>query len=158
TLSPIDGPKLILLAVVAALTLLGTWVALDRWTAAATAVRGAFRRSPWPGCAVIVLVAVPLLVAVAEDVLDREDGELVLQLDRSVRDAARTAGGLVVVRQAARWVSWLTGPGLLLAVLVVSAVLGAARRWRDAAVLLGGTGSAWLLSAALKTLFAIARP
>src|SRR5262249_54362556 len=66
--------------------------------------------------------------------------------------------GLVVVRQAARWVSWLTGPGLLLAVLVVSAVLGAARRWRDAAVLLGGTGSAWLLSAALKTLFAIARP
>jgi membrane-associated phospholipid phosphatase len=153
-----DIPKAVLAVVVATVGLLAAWIALDRRSLAAGAIRRAFRRSPWPGRGLVLLLAVPLLVAVAEDVVEREDHGAVLQLDQWVRAAARTIGSQVGVRTGAGTVSWLTGPGLFLAVLLLTAGLAAARRWWDVTVLVAGTASAWLLSAGLKLLFGVNRP
>ncbi len=153
-----DLPKAILVVVVATVGLFAAWIVVDRRGPTASAIRRAFRRSPWPGRGLVVLLAVPLLVALAEDVVEREHDETVLQFDQWVREAVRTASSQDPVRTGAGLVSWLTGPGLVAAVLILAAGLAGARRRWDAAALVLGTASAWLLSAGLKVLFGVMRP
>jgi membrane-associated phospholipid phosphatase len=153
-----DVPKALLAIVVATMGLLAAWIAVDRRDPAAAAIRRAFGRSPWPGRGLLVLLAVLLLVVVVEDVVKREHYETVLRLDRWARDAARAAGDQPSVRTGAGLVSWLTGPGLVAAVLLLASGLTLGGRWRDAAVLVAGSASAWLLSGGLKLLFGVMRP
>jgi membrane-associated phospholipid phosphatase len=153
-----DVPKAVLAIVVATVGLLAAWVALDRRGPAAVAIRRAFGRSPWPGRGLVLLLSVPLLVVVVDDVVRREPDQVVLQMDRWARETALTTGGQATVRRGAGLVSWLTGPGLVASVLLLTAGLALARRWRDAAVLVIGTASAWLLSGGLKLLFGVVRP
>ena len=153
-----DLPKAVLLVVVATVGLLAAWIVVDRRGPTASATRRAFRRSPWPGRGLVLVLAVPLLIAVAEDVVEREHHETVLQLDRRVREAVRTTDRQDPIRTGAGLVSWLTGPGLVAAVLILAAGLAGARRRWDAAALVLGTASAWLLSGGLKLLFGVMRP
>jgi undecaprenyl-diphosphatase len=91
-------------------------------------------------------------------VLDDGPGEFLRDADRAVRRAVRPAAAQPVVHRIASAVSQLTGPGLAGAVAVGAAALVLARRRRQALVLVAGTAGAWLLSAALKVTFAVARP
>ncbi|MBI4013288.1 MAG: phosphatase PAP2 family protein [Candidatus Rokubacteria bacterium] len=153
-----DTAKVCLALLLAALAVLGAWAAVDRRTRGAGLARQAFRLSGWPGRTLVVLLAAAVLVAVAEDVLNREREELVLRLDAFGRNSGRAAATRPGVRAAASLVSHATGEGLLVLVGVTAVLLTAARRRREAVVLLTGTLGAWLLANALKLTFAVRRP
>jgi len=151
-----DLLKLLLLGLVVAAAALSVWGALDRRSRAAALIRQRF--SGWPGRLLVILVALAVLVVVAEDVLQREQDELVLRLDRLARQTARQVRALPAVRATATAVSRLTGEGLVVLVLVAGTGLVIARRRVDAAIVVGGTLGAWLLATALKMFFAVPRP
>src|SRR5262249_48720618 len=142
-----DMPKVTLAVVVATVGLLAAWVAGDRRGRVPGAVRRAFRRSPWPGRGLVVLLALLLLAVVVEDVVQREHHETVLQLDRAAREAVRTAGSWGSVRTGAALMSWLTGPGLIVAVGLSAGGLPPAPPGPGGRVVGGGAGRARAASA-----------
>jgi membrane-associated phospholipid phosphatase len=154
----VDLPKLLFAVLLVTLVVLSLWARLARRGRTAAAVQQGYRLSGWPGALLVVTVALAVFGVVVEDVVFREENELVLRLDRFAR---QTAGGISAepaVRSAAVLMSRLTGEGLVVLVLVVGGRLLLAARRREAAILAGGTLGAWLLASALKMLFAVPRP
>jgi membrane-associated phospholipid phosphatase len=152
-----DLPQLVLGLAVGAFLLVVAWSELARHAPAAARVRAATRRGGGPGRLALAAVALLVFVALAEEVLDRgqETGAIVTAVDRHVRARAR---GWDALRPAARAVGWITGRGLVIALLGASGALLAASRARLAGVVLGGSAAAWALAQALKLAFRVARP
>jgi undecaprenyl-diphosphatase len=145
------------LGLVALLALGGTWSALDRRSQAAAWVRQTWRRL---GARQLVASAVAAIafVAICEDVVFREDDEIVLRLDSVVQQAAHLVAPSAAIRNLASFLSRLTGEGMLATVATAAACLVAVGRRRDGLVILFGTASAWILSAGLKMAFGVVRP
>lgn len=153
-----DLPKAVLAALLAAAGTLALWGALDRRSPGAALARRACRLSGGPGRILLGVLAAAVLFVVAEDVSTREGDELILHLDRQARELALGVAAAPAVRRAAYLVSEVTGLGLVVIVGATAIGLAAARRFREAAILLGGSLGAWLLAAGLKLAFAIGRP
>lgn len=151
-----DTPKLVLTTVLGLLGVLGVWIALDGHSASARAIRDAW--SVRTTRLLAVLLAATVFAVVAEDVLDREQDQALLRLDRRARDALRHASLVPGVRASAAVASRLTGEGLAVAVVGTALALTAVRRRREAATLVLGTLTAWVASGALKSVFAVPRP
>lgn len=139
----------VLVGAAAALSVLGVWATLEH--RALTDVR---RR--WAAIVATMLAAMVLAVLV-EDVLNREQDQVVLSLDARARASVRTLGRGPAIA-AASLVSRLTGEGLVGVVVGTAVAFVAMRRRRDAAVLIAGTLSAWALASALKLAFGVTRP
>jgi undecaprenyl-diphosphatase len=131
------------------------WALLDRRSPAARGFRQAFGGLPR---LILMFLAIATFAVLAEDVLEHETSELVLQLDRRLSDGARALASAPAIRAAATALTHATGEWLGLGVLVAGAVLVGAGRRRDGLVLLSGTLGAWLLHVALKVAFRIPRP
>lgn len=148
-----DLPKLALAVLLAALGAFALWGLFDSRSRAAGLVRRIFsgrsRRIAW---AIIGLMVFGVL---AEDVLFEEHDEWILQLDHWLMGASVATPAM---HRAASAVSRLTGEGLALVVTVATVGLAATSRLREACTVLGGTLSAWGLSALLKLAFGVPRP
>lgn len=151
-----DTPKVVLVLMITGMSLLGLWAAVDRHSCSARRLRDVWR-GPGPRI-VLAVVAATVFVVVAEDILfDADDPtEIVSRVDRHIYP--------LVAESARRWhpaasvVSWVTGEGLTLGVLLVIIALVARRRHRDAWTLALGTVTAWVASGLLKGLTAVPRP
>lgn len=131
-------------------------MALDGRSAFARAIRAAW--SVRTTRLLAVLVAATVFAVVAESVLEREQDRALLRLDRRVRDSLRHASLMPGVRASAAVASRLTGEGLAVAVVGAALALARVRRRREAATLVLGTLSAWVVSGVLKSVFAVPRP
>jgi membrane-associated phospholipid phosphatase len=140
----------IVVGTAAALGVLGVWAALERGRLLQV-------RERWTAILATVLAAA-ILAVVVEDVVNQEQGGLVLSLDAHARTSAHTLDRRGPAVAAAALVSRLTGEGLVGLVVGTAAALVATRRRRDAAILMAGTLGAWLLSYALKMGFGVLRP
>jgi len=151
----LDEAVALLLIALAALT---SWGLVDRRSAAARRLRAAWCRPGLPVPVVLMVVGFASFAVIAEDVLERDPGELVFRLDRQARASARMVQATPGVLPAAEAVSHLTGKGLGVLVTLAAGALFVSGRRRDALVLLLGTLGAWGLSGLLKLAFAVPRP
>jgi len=152
-----DVAKLGLGILVAAAAALGVWAWRDR-RARAAGSRTQTLRIPLAWHVLIAVLAVTVFAVIAEDVLTREQGQLILELDTAVRNELRPLRSQPAVRAAATWVSRLTGEGLVVGVLATGAWLVVVRRRRDALVIVAGSLGAWVANAAMKITFQVPRP
>lgn len=152
-----DLPQLVLGLAVGVFLLVVAWSELARGAPAAARVRAATRRAGGPGRLALAAIAVLVFVVLAEEVLDRgeEGAALVATVDRRIRVHARGWGDW---RPAAQVIGWVTGRGLVIAVVGAAGTLLAASRVRLAGIVLGGSAAAWALAQALKLAFRVARP
>jgi membrane-associated phospholipid phosphatase len=150
-----DAPKLVLAAAMATLALLALWAVLDRRSTPAARVRAAWR-TPAFRRGVVSIVIILTIGAIAEDVLEAEHDEWILQVDARIITAV--AAPPPALRHAAALVSRLTGEGL--AVLLAAAIpaLVLRRRGRDALLLASAAVGAWATSGLFKILFLVPRP
>jgi membrane-associated phospholipid phosphatase len=147
-------------ACIAALGLAGVavvWAVLDHRSAAARRARELLRRRGVLR-ALVMGAAASIFIIAAEDVLDGEPYELLVRLDWLVRETTPQLRAQPMGRALASGVSALTGPGLVGGLILGAVGLTLVNRRRDALVILGGTLSAWLVSAGLKLAFGVPRP
>jgi undecaprenyl-diphosphatase len=142
--------------VVLSLAAILVWAMVRRRSPRAARVRQELRG---PAVRLLVaLLAVVLLVVVAEDVLEREHDEWILQLDQWGHAWGQQMAARPGLRAVAALVSALTGTGLAVMVALAAAALARMGRARDARVLLVATLGAWALSGALKYVLGVPRP
>jgi undecaprenyl-diphosphatase len=154
----LGAAELLLAGVVATLALGLAWASLDRRTRAGAWLRR-LPRGQGAGLLGVAVMAGAVVAVLVDDVVLGDPTGLWPPLDQTVRVAARglrTSSPLA--RAAARWASWLTGPGVPLWLGATVVWLGAGRRYREAAVVAGGTLGAWGLVSLLKLVFAVRRP
>lgn len=152
-----DVPKTLLAAVLAVLTVIALWTAIDRGSRPALAVRAAWSRRSVRRSLCAVLTAMTF-AALAEDVVGREQDELVLRLDRHVSEVVRGLASRHGVKTAATLVSGLTGNGLIALAGAAAIGLTLARRRLEATIVVLGTVGAWAVSGVLKVVLGIPRP
>jgi undecaprenyl-diphosphatase len=111
----------------------------------------------WAGAGLAV-IGLAIFVFIAEDVVSREPAEVVLRLDQIAQRGVRWIEARPGVHQAAVTLSDIVGPGLGVLVPAGAAWLVWLGRPRQAAILVAGITSAWMLSVGLKIAFAIPRP
>lgn len=150
-----DAPKLMLAGALAALALLALWPLLDRRSTPAARLRAAWRSRAFRRGVVTVVVTLAV-AAIAEDVLEAEHDEWILQLDARIITAV--ADPPPALRHAAALVSRLTGEGLVAVLAAAIPALIVCRRGRDAALLAGAAVGAWGASGLFKILFLVPRP
>jgi membrane-associated phospholipid phosphatase len=151
-----DTLKVVLVLMITGMSLLGLWATVDRHSCFARRLRDVWR-GPGPRI-VVALLAAAVFVVVAEDILFDADAptEIVSRVDRHIYP--------LVAESARRWhtaasvISWMTGEGLTLGVLLIIIALVVRRRQRDAWTLALGTVTAWAASGLLKGLTAVPRP
>lgn len=148
-----DVPEVMLVAIAAVVVGVRLWSGLAPNSGIAQALRRA--------CSlrlIVSLLGVAIFAVVAEDVLEAERGELVLMLDHALRPVAQATSTLPGVRAGAALLSWLTGEGLALALIVAAAILWVSRRRAEAMVVVAGTVSAWGASGLFKLMLGVPRP
>jgi len=151
-----DLPKAMLAAFLVALVVLELLALVAPHTRSGGLARWLVTGHPrhWLAVAAGALV----FAAIAEDVLEGEQHEWVLRLDQWVRMALLEHRRVEGLRATAVTLSWMTGEGLAVFIVAVTAILLLARRIRDAAILCGATLGAWALSGVLKVVFSVPRP
>jgi membrane-associated phospholipid phosphatase len=147
-----DTPKALLALLVTALALGHMWVAVDRSSSIALALRQ--RWTPQARRIVVVVLALTAFIAVADDVVFEERDESIVRLDHAV--AAWLTG--FKARRLAIIVGRLTGEGLVVLVGLGALALLSVGRRQDALMLVVGTLTAWGMTGLLKTLCAVQRP
>ena len=150
-----DTPKLVLAAAMATLVLLALWPVLDRRSAPAACLRVAWR-APAFRRGVIALVVILTIGVIAEDVLEAEHDEWILQVDARIITAV--AAPPPALRHAAAVVSRLTGEGLVVLLAAAIPALLLRRRGRDALLLASAAAGAWGASGLFKVLLLVPRP
>lgn len=149
-----DLPKAVLAVFLTLLVVTGVWTWRDRRSLAAAAVRRLWR--PPARRWLVVLAAIIIFAAVAEDAVHRERREALLQIDQDARVLLKTDAA--ALGPVAKTISRITGPWLAPAILAAMLILALTGRRREALVVGLGTLSSWAMAGILKVTLGVPRP